>query len=296
MSPFEMLDRGELWGAVCRRAEVALECGALRPLATRREFVEDGGVRFVVRTLETIERKHEAASEARANPFLPYDEAMFVADVSDTHVALLNKFNVIDHHLLIVTRAFEDQRAPLTLEDFAALWSCMAGFEGLGFYNGGPQAGASQPHKHLQLVPLPLAPGDQAVPVEALLDDAGREPTAIDALPFRHAVARIDSFSRGAVREVAEASRTVYERMCEMLDAADRPYNLLITREWMMLVPRSREHFGSVSVNALGFAGSLFVRNERELRHVKETGPMSVLRGVGEPCAASDRRRYPDDG
>jgi len=257
----------------------ALETGALQPLVTRVEHIEDAGVRFVVRTLASLERKHEAAVVRRDNPFLPYDQAMFVADVSKTHVALLNKFNVIEQHLLIVTREFEDQQKPLTLADFEALWACMSGFPGLGFYNGGPQAGASQPHKHLQLVPLPLDPGGCGVPIEPLLAAAGPRPAAVDTLPFRHAVVRLDAASVWT----AGACLSLYEQMMELLDTRERPYNLLVTREWMLCVPRSREHFESVSINALGFAGSLFVRNSRELQQVKDTGPMGVLREVGFP-------------
>ena len=84
---------------------------------------------------------------------------MFVADISPTHVCLLNKFNVIDHHLLVVTRAFEEQDAAINAADFAALWVCMAEVDGLAFYNGGKLAGASQRHKHLQIAPLPWGPG-----------------------------------------------------------------------------------------------------------------------------------------
>jgi len=58
------------------------------------------------------------------------------------------------------------------------------------------------------------------------------------------------------------------------------PYNLLATRRWLLLVPRSREHYRSISVNAMGFAGSLFVRDEAELALVEETGPMSLLQEV----------------
>ncbi len=61
------------------------------------------------------------------------------------------------------------------------------------------------------------------------------------------------------------------------------PYNLLVTRDWMLLVPRSAEAYESISVNALGFAGSLLVRDERELELVCERGPMAVLREVGVP-------------
>jgi ATP adenylyltransferase len=227
-------------------------------------------------------RKRNAGHVQRGNPFLPYDEAMFVADVSETHVALLNRFNVIEHHLLIVTRRFEDQEAPLTLRDFEALSACMAGFAGLGFYNGGQAAGASQPHKHLQLVPLPFAGNSVAVPVEPLLAGASGPPGPVEGLPFRHEVARIESRPADETGRVARAWLDLYESMTNSLAVAGRPYNLLVTREWMMLVRRSCEHFDSISVNALGFAGSLFVRNERELDLVKRTGPMNVLRAVAE--------------
>jgi ATP adenylyltransferase len=61
------------------------------------------------------------------------------------------------------------------------------------------------------------------------------------------------------------------------------PYNLLVTRRWMLLVPRSRERFGAVSINALGFAGSLFVRDESEMAALRAAGPMKALQAVAVP-------------
>ena len=55
------------------------------------------------------------------------------------------------------------------------------------------------------------------------------------------------------------------------------PYNLLFTREWMLLVPRSKEFFGSFSINALGFAGALLVQNEQQMQMLKEYGGMAAL-------------------
>ena len=55
-----------------------------------------------------------------ANPFLPYDENLWVAHLSDTHTLLLNKFNLVAHHTLVVTREFEAQEQPVTAADFAA--------------------------------------------------------------------------------------------------------------------------------------------------------------------------------
>jgi len=159
--------KGTLWQKILRVTENALSTGALLSIPTEYEFIKDCGMSFFVRILSGLRLKDEAkqrqekeSSETgvQANPFLPYENDLFVADISDTHIAILNKFNVVEHHLLITTRRFEDQEALLTPDDFKALLTCMAEYRCLGFYNAGVAAGASQKHKHVQVVPLPLAP------------------------------------------------------------------------------------------------------------------------------------------
>ena len=59
------------------------------------------------------------------NPFLPYDEDLWVRHLSATHTLLLNKFNVVAHHLICVTRAFERQTEPLNAADLGATWQAM---------------------------------------------------------------------------------------------------------------------------------------------------------------------------
>ena len=183
--------------------ENALSTGALLPIPTEYEFIEDCGMRFFVRILSGLRLKDEAKQKqekeaavtgVQANPFLPYENDLFVADISDTHVAILNKFNVVEHHLLIVTRRFEDQEDLLTLNDFRALLACMAEYNCLGFYNGGAAAGASQKHKHIQIVPLPLAPEGPQVPIGPLLAKASYKDGlgTVPAFPFLHVFARIE--------------------------------------------------------------------------------------------------------
>ncbi len=224
------------------------------------------------------------AAGAGFNPFLPYEEDLFVADVSATHLYLLNKFNVLDHHLLIVTREFEEQENRLNLEDFAALWTCMAEFEALAFYNSGRIAGASQQHKHLQMVPLPLAPGGPGIPIEPVLAAACFEGPVGTApqLPFVHAIARLEPGWLQSPQEAAAATLALYHRLLlatglSIDQPQPAPYNLLATRHWLLLVPRSRESFESVSINALGYAGALLVRNESQARVIREQGPLTVL-------------------
>ena len=50
----------------------------------------------------------------------------------------------------------------------------------LAYFNGGPESGASQPHKHVQVVPLPLGGGgSQELPFEAAATAAAREAGSI---------------------------------------------------------------------------------------------------------------------
>lgn len=73
-----------------------------------------------------------SAGAKPANPFLPYDEALWVGHLSDTHTLLLNKFNVVQHHLLVVTRQFESQLDWLTEADFEATCTVLqVGFQHL---------------------------------------------------------------------------------------------------------------------------------------------------------------------
>lgn len=299
-----MLEPGTLWASVTERTAHALRCGALQSIATEYEFVEQGSINFLVRILPNLIRKDEAKNKQDKesatsgnvfNPFLPYDEDLFVADISDTHVCLLNKFNVLDHHLLIVTREFEEQETLLTLQDFEAMWACMAEFEGLAFYNGGKTAGASQRHKHLQLLPLPLAPKGPNIPIEPVLASASFQDAVgtTPDFPFVHAIARLDPGWVNSPLEAAEATLEYYYTMLRAVNllgdamvSGNRQcgaYNLLITRQWMLLVPRSFEHFESISVNSLGFAGTLAVRSKQQMKILKDHGPLTVLRSVAVP-------------
>ena len=306
MNEHEGFAPGSLLGMVGAVLARALAAGALQPIPTEQIFLEDGGVRFLVRVLSGLARKQEArerqergaAAGKPANPFLPYERELFVADVSETHVAILNKYQVVDDHLLVVTREFEEQRSLLTPRDFQALWRCLGEYPSLGFYNGGPEAGASQPHKHLQLVPLPLAREGPAVPIAPLLPaaDASGEIAEVPGLGFLHAFARIGRPGGGAERAY-ELYRSLLGRVGfpppvgEVAALQSVPYCLLATREWMLLVPRSREHYRSISINALGFAGALLSWNEDQLRALREAGPLAALRETALPAPEKRRER-----
>jgi sulfate adenylyltransferase (ADP) / ATP adenylyltransferase len=292
-----------LWPALERATQHALRCGALQPIESTLRQIDDAGVRFVVRRFTraarlAIESRRQARTidtSKRVNPFLPFDPDLFVADVSATHVALLNKFNLIVHHMLIVTRRFVPQEVLLDDADIAALCACLADIDGLIFYNGGATAGASQSHKHLQMVPLPLGTGGLSTPIDAVLD-AVRDQQDICTVPglgFRHSFAWIAPASFGQPASAGARLTSLYPRMLERIgvSAIERdgeryqsaPWNLLVTRRWVLAVPRVREDLRGVSINALGFAGLLVAQDDARFATLKRVGPMAVLKAVSGP-------------
>jgi len=292
-------EKGTLWNKIIETTKHALSIGAQFPIPTDYEFIEDSGVKFFVRKLASLQKKDEEKrkqilSRNPKNPFLPYDKELFVSEVSDTHVALLNKFNVVENHLLIITKHFEEQETLLTLKDFEALWLCMNEYKSLGFYNGGIEAGASQKHKHLQIVPLPLAPEGPQIPIEPLLKnyDYSKELGTITSFPFKHVFGH---FKENIIKtkNAANIFFNIYSKMLEHagmgtpdiknLKYQSKPYCLLITNQWMLLVPRFCEFFDSISINSLGFAGALLVKDEFQMEVLKKTGPMKVLQQVAFP-------------
>ena len=287
---------GTLWAKTIQQTEFARECGALKSIETEYHLIQQQNISFIVRTLANITRKEEASKKQhqqenktgkRIDPFLPYEEDLFVGDLSPSHICLLNKFNVVDNHLLIVTRDFEEQTDLLNLQDFEALCHCLQEIDGLAFFNGGKTAGASQRHKHLQLLPLPFLP-DVVIPIESAIANITFKNSLgkLDSFPFRHGVAAWDLSE--SVEASAEVMLQKYHALLKYVGfEVDRQtkkqpssYNFLATREWMAIVPRSRESFENISINSLGFAGSLFVRDAKALKTLQKLTPLKLLTEV----------------
>lgn len=287
------------WDAVRRCSLDALRTGALHPISTRPSLVHDRGIEFIVRVSDNLLRKQDApASYDRPlgdNPFLPPEPGLTIGCLPPHHLAVLNKFNVLENHVLVVTRGFVHQESPLTAADFSAVAVGLAGGEALAFYNAGRIAGASQPHKHFQLVPLPLGDGVD-IPTGVLFDGAVDGIDTIAALDFRHAFRTLDAdvsdpeaFGRRCMAAYTDALSGLGLLPGPVIDTVNDEqtrlpaYNLLLTRNWLFVAPRAREHYQDVSVNGLGYAGSLFVSTPDKLERVRLTGPMSILESVSIP-------------
>ena len=296
-----------------RQVTIAAQAGgALKPLNTSVHVTRDNGVSFVLRTLQNIAEKEKRTKEGKKqgkNPFLPHEPSMFVREVGTTHKLLLNKFPVIFGHVLLCTKDFQRQTDPLRPADFACLWAVFGMLEQdphLAFYNFGAHSGRSQPHKHVQLVPLPLTAvtggnttcqqvGRESEVKETPLDAIIRKEGAVgnvaqlSCFPFEHGVVKLDiETSSEPSLETGEKLTAVLRSILDALgleyascaNDAELSYNVLVTREWMMVVPRSAEEFEGFKINAVGFAGSLLVQNEGMRAKAEKMGPVHILSKV----------------
>jgi ATP adenylyltransferase len=266
----------DIWAAVRARSDAAHAGGALYRIESEPFFVEDGGIEFIVRRAIDWERQLRVQPKGKpGNPFIDPEPGLVVVDrLGAKHRAMLNKYHVVEDHLLVVTREFEDQEVLLDRADFEALVACLPDDgRAIGFYNGGRDSGASQPHKHMQVVSLPLSPHLPIPMAPKLVADPPR-------LPFPHAFARIDD------RDPARLHRLYRELLAKAgvgtvlaggLERQSRSYNMLLGPGWMLVVPRVRDRFEGVPINSIAFCGALFVRNDRELEAVRKFGPFSIL-------------------
>jgi ATP adenylyltransferase len=265
------------------RSQAAEACGALVPLST--EAVERSCWRpFVVRRLLSRTPKHLLAGGPRPNPFLPWDADLEVQPIGSSHLALLNKYPVQRGHLLLITQQWQPQSGWLETADWRALAAMEADTSGLWFFNSCPAAGASQPHRHLQL--LPRSSGESSCPLAESIE------AALDGHPlpwsWRY---RLAPRQASGTDDAAAELEVLYRRQVLELQMGDpssspaplHPYNLLIAPGWFLCVRREREHWAGFSVNALGFAGYLLITQTSDEDWLARHGPLELLRAVAAP-------------
>ena len=274
----------------------AKQKGALESIQTTASIVAEQGIPFIVRWVDSLEKKEKSDQSKQQqkvkpkdfNPFLPYDKDLYVDDLTESHVCLLNKFNVVDRHVLIVTKAFESQEELISVADFYAALQCLGEMDGLVFFNGGKNAGASQPHKHLQMVPLPSF-ADSDNPFERFLAQQGlsTSPSLVPALKFPLVAAQVEceTFSMAEAKRLYDIYLSALKKL-QLFESATAPargdYNCLFTRRHLWLVPRSSSAFAGIGVNSLGFAGTILLKRQEQIEQLKEVGIVNLLTNVCE--------------
>jgi ATP adenylyltransferase len=239
---------------------------------------EPGLAPFSVRELLSKTPRHLRPEGPKQNPFLPWDPPLEVGLLADSHVLLLNKYPVQPCHLLVITRQWQPQSGWLDACDWGAVAAVAEDTGGLWFFNSGATAGASQPHRHLQL--LPRDPGQASCPLAPLIE--AQLAGGVARWPWQYRLSPRQDPQGGT--DLAD----IYASHCHSLGlgrpdrdgAPGQAYNLLFDDRWFLTVVRRCEHQAGFSINSLGFAGYLLFTQHSDRDWLRRHGPWALLASV----------------
>jgi len=243
---------------------------------------------------------------------------MLIAPLPPDYNLVLNKFAIVPEHFILTTKEFAEQTDLLGEGDLLATMAVIRSYsdcnhpvhgdgegEGEGqaqaqgqeqkkekggglfaFFNSGDASGASQPHRHIQLLPIERmrdglsddtntnARREWEVLANRLVDEQVQE-----KLPFRVFVEEIHEAMDG--KQLREVYLQLYRKACEsagLSGGADRgqarvSYNLAMTSTVMVVMPRvaeggivtdGDEEVGRLALNGTVLAGTALVKTQRE--------------------------------
>lgn len=225
---------------------------------------------------------------------------------------MLNKFAITQEHFIIATRDFKPQTHVLEHGDLAAALACIEAYgEGklFVFFNGGEHSGASQPHRHLQLLPVEMMRDGlpHGSKWDVLTDGISKAPLTTFAEAVNTAMAPEELHAaylrlyRKACASVARyQGKELDERDIKQEGEARISYNLAMTSRSLVLCPRLNEggkiydgdkEVGFLSLNGTVLAGTALVKSEAEWQALKARPDSlaSIVKGIGLPSQEGNK-------
>jgi ATP adenylyltransferase len=233
------------------------------------------------------------------SPFVNPDPEFIVAHVGPLHTLILSKFCVYRPSYLLHTNDYVPQKDDLNEADIAATWLLLGHLRRpqMALFNCGAEAGASQSHKHIQLLPRPLPPGPELFPDRAQFSSgkfsglfsksvrlkcAPVEPDSIEGVPYIHYVIGIPIGATAL--DVHGRYRLLLDNMRESLGVTSfAAYNLVMVKEWMIVIPRRHAAQKTIRANGAGMMGFVWVQDIEERNGWTQLGMTKVLTHMGVP-------------
>ena len=274
-----------IWSNALEISRKALESGALIPLNTIKYKANYRNLDYELRFLRPPIPKYLIEYGPKLNPFIPWDSRLEIKAINDKHILILNKYPVQLGHMLLITNTWKAQNGWLSIEDFEAIVNVDNDTSGLWFFNSSKEAGASQPHRHFQL--LPRHYNDNICPRYewfcSLLNNnininyISKISKSISIKPrYKNKKnCAIDLFNsyKIMVRDMGLGEINVNIKPL-------KPYNLLLTSEWIAMITRLKDRSNGFNINALGFAGYFLGTKKSNIDMLIKFGPEEILKGV----------------
>ncbi|KAH7402757.1 Ap4A phosphorylase-like protein II [Pyrenochaeta sp. MPI-SDFR-AT-0127] len=298
------------------------------------------GIPFQLRYCPTLAKKPTpqrvvGTPKQKIDPFENPSLDLHIADIpstNPTHLLVLNKFPIIAEHFILATKSNKKQTHVLEQDDLEATYACLKAWqEGPGgeqkrlfaFFNSGDHSGASQPHRHLQFLPVEKMLDREAASSWDLLTDLILSESMINAksapedlfqhpkLPFTHFARSFNSEPSGShlfsiYNELYNAAKEAVDRFIvanpnelelHPIDGGDSPisYNLAMTTSGMVVLPRRSEgtmlrgddgsNIGFVALNGTTLGGTMMVKYEEEWNEMRRKPKLldDILTAIGIP-------------
>ncbi|EPS40878.1 hypothetical protein H072_5248 [Dactylellina haptotyla CBS 200.50] len=251
------------------------------------EYVEHEGFQFEFRLAPALLKKPILSrnAEGRSKPLGPFvdpDPNFVVGKIGDTHTLIFSKFCVPRPHLVLHTNQFALQTDDLTTADLDAAWQTLEAFEktpSMMIYNCGVDAGSSQGHKHMQVFPKPergfnLFPDDAELSKEDVI--------TVPHVPYRHYILALPK--KPSIEDIV----TRYQKVIKSAKAAlggieGAAYNIAMTKDWIMAIPRRSKGAEGVGANTAGMLGMVWIGSQKERESWTAFGLSKYLQTLGMP-------------
>ena len=117
--------------------------------------IKDGSISFIISIAGSAPSSSSPNLRPSDDPLsvAAVPPSLIVSTIPPVYTLILNKYNTIKDHTLLVTNEYEEQSSRLTIADIETWHWCLSQIDATGMFNSGPKAGASQKHKHMQIVP-----------------------------------------------------------------------------------------------------------------------------------------------
>ena len=266
------------WEKALQKTKISINSKSLFPLQTT-DITQNlyKGNDFIIRELDITKFKKNTLIGPKINPFKPWDKILEIDSIGNGHQLILNKYPVQLGHVLLITNEWKEQNGWLDIKDWEAIKEVNKDTSGLWFFNSGPLAGASQPHRHIQL--LRRDPSELSCPREKWI------------LAFNNLNYKNEKFSKNIILKKFSKSlneeniHEIYKDLSYNLGLGDPrndkkpkyPYNLIFTDRWMIIIKRKTDNLFGISINALGFAGYILVTEKSNIKYLRELGPEKLL-------------------
>ena len=243
------------------------------------QTLNDGEKRFIKHVLAFFANSEAMINENLASRF--YKEILIPEARCFISMQMLNESIHAEMYGLQIEAYVKDSNEKDML--FDAIQNVDSDTSGLWFFNSSKEAGASQPHRHFQL--LPRQHHEKICPRYdwfcSILNSSNQYKSDIS-----HSIA-----IRARKKSKLLYSNDLFNSYLSMVDEMKianfgsinqplKPYNLLITAEWISLISRKTDKSKGFNINALGFAGYFLGTKISDVDTLIKFGPEKILKNV----------------